>query len=137
MNSFNHYAYGAIGDWMYNTIAGINTDPVATGYKKIIIKPRPGGGLEKVSAELETYYGKIDSRWTRTDGKLQLDVAIPPNTSATVYLPSAGIHSVTERGRSLTIGEGIKRIRQEAGYTLVVIGSGTYSFVAQWRPAAN
>ncbi len=131
MNSFNHYAYGAIGDWMYNTIAGINTDPVVTGYRKIIIKPHPGGGLTKVSAGLETYYGKIGSQWTLEDGKLRMDVEIPPNTSATVYIPSGGARPVTGQGQPLTISDGITGIRKEAKYTVVEIGSGKYSFVAQ------
>src|SRR5690606_16869544 len=63
MNSFNHYAYGAIGEWMYKNIAGIQPVAAAPGYKDFIIAPRPGGKLTDASASLETVYGKIGSDW--------------------------------------------------------------------------
>ncbi|WP_293789403.1 glycoside hydrolase family 78 protein [uncultured Pedobacter sp.] len=90
MNSFNHYAYGAIGDWMYKNIAGIK--PIAThpGYKDILIEPRPGGKLTSASAELETVYGTIKSSWTLADGTFKLDVVVPCNTTATVVMPVTG-----------------------------------------------
>ena len=88
MNSFNHYAYGAIGDWMYKNIAGINPVAAQPGYKEIIIAPKPGGQLTSASAELETVYGTVKSSWTITDGVFKLDVSVPANTSATVILPA-------------------------------------------------
>ena len=54
MNSFNHYAYGAVGDWMYQTVAGLDTDPESPGYRHLRIQPRPGGGLTAARAALET-----------------------------------------------------------------------------------
>ena len=68
MNSFNHYAYGAIGDWMYSVVAGIEIDEAQPGYKHIVIAPRPGGGLTYAKASVESVYGKVaigmgDSRW--------------------------------------------------------------------------
>ncbi len=89
MNSFNHYAYGAIGDWMYRNIAGINPVPDQPGYKSVLISPRPGGGLTSASGELETVYGRIKSSWTIADGIFKLDVTIPANTSATIVLPKS------------------------------------------------
>lgn len=95
MNSFNHYAYGAIGEWMYRNIAGINIDEAAPGYKKIIIKPRPGGGLTNASATLQTYYGNVSSGWKlQTDGSLVLDVEIPANTTAKIFLPDGKVEEV-------------------------------------------
>jgi len=117
MNSFNHYAYGAIGNWMYTTIAGINTDDVVTGYKKIIIRPRPGGGLTSASATLETYYGKISTEWELVNGAIRMKVTIPPNTSATVYVPTTDAHAVRNGG---------KRER----YQVKRIGAGEYRFEA-------
>jgi len=87
MNSFNHYAYGAIGQWMYERIAGLAPDPAQPGYKHILIQPLIGGPLEWASAELETSYGLAKSKWTKTDGKLTMDVIVPPNTTATVVFP--------------------------------------------------
>ncbi|OGF46089.1 MAG: hypothetical protein A2452_01540 [Candidatus Firestonebacteria bacterium RIFOXYC2_FULL_39_67] len=94
MNSFNHYAYGAIGEWMYNTVAGIELDPENPGYKHIIIRPQPqsnSSGMEKrinwVKCELMTRYGKVSSSWKIKKGKFYAFVIIPANTTATVILP--------------------------------------------------
>jgi alpha-L-rhamnosidase len=85
MNSFNHYAYGAVGSWMYQTVAGIDIEE--PGYKKIRIHPRPGGGLTSASAKLETMYGTVQSAWKRSGDVIAYDITIPPNTTATIDLP--------------------------------------------------
>lgn len=87
MNSFNHYAYGAIGAWMYNTIAGIDIDPAQPGYKHSILRPHPGGDLTYACGKLQTLYGEIVSQWKLDNGTFDYSVVIPPNTTATVYLP--------------------------------------------------
>lgn len=97
MNSFNHYAYGAIGDWMYRVVAGIDTKQSAPGYKEIVIKPTVDGRLKAASAEYQTNYGKIKSSWKVADGKLTLDVEIPANTKATIYVP---------KGQTVEVGSG-------------------------------
>src|SRR5690242_15400964 len=79
MNSFNHYAYGAIGDWMYRVVAGIDTYEDEPGYKHSRIYPRPGGGLTEAGARLETGYGELSSHWKKEKDSLMLDVVIPPN----------------------------------------------------------
>jgi len=89
MNSYNHYAYGAIGDWMYRTIAGINSVAADPGYKTIVIAPKPGGKLTKASAELETMYGTVKSAWVLENNILKLEVTIPANTKAKIVLPSS------------------------------------------------
>lgn len=86
MNSYNHYAYGAIGDWMYRTIAGINSVAADPGYKTIVIAPKPGGKLTKASAELETLYGTVKSAWVLENNILKLNVTIPANTRAKIVL---------------------------------------------------
>jgi alpha-L-rhamnosidase len=128
MNSFNHYAYGAIGDWMYRVMAGIETDEAAPGYKHIRIQPRPGGGFTEVKASHETPYGNVASAWTRKDATFELQVDVPANTRATVRLPDARIASVTEGGRPLADGNGITASRQDADTVVVEVGSGTYRF---------
>jgi alpha-L-rhamnosidase len=128
MNSFNHYAYGAIGEWMYRVMAGIEIDDAAPGYKHILIQPRPGGGFTSVKASHETPYGKVGSAWTRQGGRFELAVEVPPNTSATVRLPAAQLASVTEAGRALAAGDGITGPRQDGDAVVVDLGSGSYRF---------
>ena len=128
MNSYNHYAYGAIGDWMYRVTAGIDTRADKPGYKHIIIKPTPGGNLDNVAADYETYYGKISSHWHNSNGGTVLDVEIPPNTMATIYMPTNDGAVVTEGGKSLTSQSDIKIDAPKAGYTILNIGSGLYHF---------
>ncbi|MGE8376810.1 MAG: alpha-L-rhamnosidase C-terminal domain-containing protein, partial [Sphingobacterium sp.] len=89
MNSYNHYAYGAIGDWMYRTIAGINSVADEPGYKAIVIAPKPNGKITSASAELETAYGTVKSSWTLENGLLKLEVTIPANSKAKVVLPDS------------------------------------------------
>ncbi|MFD2144569.1 glycoside hydrolase family 78 protein [Mucilaginibacter antarcticus] len=123
MNSYNHYAYGAIGDWMYRTVAGIDTKADQVGYKGITIKPTIGGNFTKVDANYETPYGKVTSSWKVEGGNFVLDVVIPPNTTATVYVPTKGAGAVTEGGKPVT-----KSGEQVEGYTAVNVGSGNYHF---------
>jgi alpha-L-rhamnosidase len=131
MNSFNHYAYGAIGEWMYRTIAGLDTDAEAVGYKRALIAPRPGGGFTSANASHETMYGRLSSAWTVRDGVFDLAVEVPPNTTATVRLPGAKQAAVTEGGRPLAVGNGVTAVRQEDGAVVVEVGSGAYRFAAR------
>src|SRR5260370_12086061 len=87
MNSFNHYAYGAIGEWMYRVMAGLEIDEAVPGYKRVLIQPKPGGGFTSVKASHQTMYGPLSSAWTLKDGRFELIVAVPRNTRATVRLP--------------------------------------------------
>jgi alpha-L-rhamnosidase len=128
MNSFNHYAYGAIGDWMYRVMAGLDTRAEGPGYKQSIIKPHIGGGLTHVSASLETYYGTLSSSWKTEDEKLTLDVEIPANTTATVYIPADNPESILEGGRPLAEVAEILIAGSEDGWVVVKLGSGRYRF---------
>jgi alpha-L-rhamnosidase len=128
MNSFNHYAYGAIGDWMYRVMAGIDTDEAVPGYKHVLVQPRPGGGFTSVKARHETMYGTVASAWTLADGRLDLAVEVPANTRATVTLPRARLGGVTEGGAPLAVGNGISAPRQDGEAVVVEVGSGQYRF---------
>jgi alpha-L-rhamnosidase len=128
MNSFNHYAYGAIGEWMYRVMAGLEIDPAAPGYKHILIQPQPGGGFTSVKASHLTMYGKASSGWQLRDGKFELAVEIPANARATVRLPNAELGKVTEGGKALSEGDGRPGSRQDGDSVLVEIGSGEYRF---------
>jgi alpha-L-rhamnosidase len=128
MNSFNHYAYGAVGDWMYRVVAGINSDSAAPGYKHILIEPHPGGGLTSASASHDTPYGKVTSSWQEADGQFRLAVSIPPNTTARLTLPFAAIDHILEDGKPISIADGIFAVRQSGSQSVVDIGSGRYEF---------
>ncbi|MGG4035978.1 glycoside hydrolase family 78 protein [Paenibacillus cisolokensis] len=114
MNSFNHYAFGAVGEWLYRYMAGIDTDPERPGFKHIRIAPRPGGGIAEVRAEHESMYGTIGSAWQMRDGKFRIEVRIPVNTTATIRLPFPALD----------------------GETTKEVGSGTYAFECVPVPAA-
>jgi alpha-L-rhamnosidase len=128
MNSFNHYAYGAIGDWMYRVIAGINTDESAAGFHKIIIAPHPGGKLSSTQAELETMYGKVKSAWSIDNNIFTLDVIVPPNTTARIVLPSV-TDQITENGLDINTEKEITEIQKVGNNAQMTVGSGTYHFV--------
>ncbi len=91
MNSFNHYAYGAIGDWMYSTVSGIQIDPEQPGYKHTILRPDPYPALGHATASLHTDYGKLRSHWRFANDSLYYSFEVPPNTTATIILPQEGI----------------------------------------------
>jgi alpha-L-rhamnosidase len=92
MNSLNHYAYGAIGEWLYATIGGIALDPAKPAYKHIQIAPKPGGGIKHARTRLQSMHGPIEVRWEITADTFTLHTKIPANTTATVTLPSGTTH---------------------------------------------
>ncbi len=128
MNSFNHYAYGAIGDWMYRVVAGIEIDPDNPGYRHVLIQPRPGGELSYVRAKINTMYGEVASHWEFVDDDFRMSVRIPPNTRATIRLPGASLDEVFESGEPLRSALGIEASRQNGDVVVVEAGSGKYVF---------
>lgn len=129
MTSFNHYAYGAVGDWMYRSIAGIDTREEGAGYKEIIIKPIPGGNLTSASGSIETYYGKVSSAWKKDGDKLSLDIEIPVNTSATIYIPVKDkTNKISENGTLISSASDIQTLDEEDGFKVFKVGSGNYHF---------
>jgi alpha-L-rhamnosidase len=130
MNSFNHYAYGAVGDWMYKTIAGINIDPQAPGYKRVVIAPQPGGGLTSASARHRSVYGEVVSSWRKDGDRLSLSVVVPPNASGSVRIPSAKTETVEESGKALALGNGVQKVSEAEDGVVVEVGSGRYEFTA-------
>ncbi|PHN08275.1 glycoside hydrolase family 78 protein [Flavilitoribacter nigricans] len=126
MNSFNHYAYGAIGDWMYRVVAGIEIG--APGYKQIRIQPHPDERLEFARATFDSSYGEIASGWTLKDGQLQVNVTIPPNTAAIIELPKATITGVQANGQGVRENADLKNVEEMDDKLLLEVGSGQYSF---------
>ena len=128
MNSFNHYAFGAVGDWMYRNIGGIDLDPAAPAYRRSRIAPRPGAGLTSARASLETPYGTLASAWRLDGGRFALDVTVPANTSAEVTLWNTRIDRAREGGLALDAAQGIRSARQRGDDVVVEVGSGRYAF---------
>jgi alpha-L-rhamnosidase len=128
MNSFNHYAYGAIGDWMYRVVAGIDLDSENPGYKHIYIKPQPGEGITFANAKLESMFGEIKSAWVKNAEGMEIKLNIPANTTATVVLPDARVEAVFEGEKRLMDVEGVMKPEQLENGTRFELGSGEYCF---------
>src|SRR5437867_11461966 len=99
MTSFNHYALGAVADWLHRVVGGIA--PAEPGYRRIEVRPVPGGGLTHARARHHTPYGPAECSWQIIDGEIQVEVQVPPNTTASVILPG-----VVGSDGSTTVGAG-------------------------------
>lgn len=128
MNSLNHYAYGAVGDWLYRTVAGLNDDPAEPGYRHVIVRPRPGPGFNFAKATLMTPYGLASSGWRLENGRMTVTVRVPPNAHGTVVLPGARLESVREGATAVQAAAGVRSARQQGDDVTVEVGSGDYEF---------
>jgi alpha-L-rhamnosidase len=128
MNSFNHYAFGAVGSWMYRTIGGIRLDPAHPGYEHSIVAPDLGGGLDSARTSIVTQYGTLASAWRSSGHAFALDVTVPPNTWSSVTLRNTTPDRVSESGRALAGDPGVRAVRQQGADVVVDVGSGTYRF---------
>jgi alpha-L-rhamnosidase len=133
MNSFNHYAIGAVGEWMYRTILGINNDDAHPGYADFVIHPIPGGGLTWARGTHRTIRGTIASNWGVDGNTFTEEVTIPANTLATVYVPAASADRVTESAVAADRAPGVRFVRMEGDAAVYRVGSGTYRFVVTSR----
>jgi alpha-L-rhamnosidase len=127
MNSFNHYAYGAIGEWLYTYVAGIQIDNENPGYKHFFLAPHPGGGLTNANATFKSIHGEIKSAWTIEGGNMVYEVKVPANTTATVSLPSAQLDKVTVNSASLK-DDKLMAAKQSDKTVSLKLGSGEYKF---------
>ena len=147
MNSFSHYAFGAVCQWMFQSLAGIDTE--GPGFRKILIAPHPPSPekeaqeganprpIDWVRAHYDSPCGRIESSWRRAGDRFTLDVTIPAGTTATVVLPTADLSGATESGKPLAEAEGVKRIDSPAGTTgesRLAIESGRYHFEMRLLP---
>jgi len=132
MNSFNHYSIGAVGEWIYRVILGINLDEENPGYKHVILKPKPGGGLNWAKGYYESIHGKITSRWKIEDGELTYELEIPVNITATVYLPSESVETTTESDKPIKDSSDIEIAGFENGEVVLKVGSGNYKFKSKY-----
>ncbi len=128
MNSLNHYAFGAVGEYLFGMIGGIQAD--APGYKKIRIAPVIREGLTWARTSYDSIRGQIVSNWAMEPGTLTLDVIVPPNTTATIHLPTSDAASVTEGGRRASSIPELKMLPQENGAAVFEVAAGSYHFQA-------
>lgn len=139
MNSFAHYSFGAVCEWMFFRLAGIDSDGV--GYRRIVIRPSPPSPgsnparepIRWVKARYDSIHGRIVSSWRRTAGRFELETMVPANTTATVHIPAASAESVTEGGQPLVKAPGVKLLRAESGDVVLEVSSGVYRFASKMR----
>lgn len=132
--SFNHYSYGAVGDWLYRTIAGLDGYEDAPGYKHSKIHPHTGGGLTYADGSLLTPYGRLSSHWQWEGDDLLLQVEIPTNTFSTVYLRTTEESNITEDDIPIRKVQGVRRLQSDGTNTLVELGAGVYRlYIRHWQ----
>jgi alpha-L-rhamnosidase len=128
MNSFNHYAYGAVGKWIYSFVAGIDSDPDKVAYKNIIMNTHTPKELTNAKANYHSIYGDIESSWKNENGTFILDVLVPANTTADIYLPSEAKETITEGSKPISSIKDIQFVKAADGKSIWHIGSGKYHF---------
>lgn len=135
MNSFNHYSYGAIVEWMYEDMAGIAGDPEQPGFKHFFLQPQldPTGRINHVAASHESPYGEIVSDWTRNGEELAYDVVVPANSRATLRIPSASPASVKDGSTALAQASGATFLGFENGVASYLLESGSYHLTSALR----
>jgi len=127
--SHNHPMFGSVGEWFYQALLGIN--PAAPGFKRILIKPQPVGDLTWTKGSFESIQGTIASSWEIDNGKFLLEVTVPVNTTAEIWILSDKASTITESGISVKEAKGLQWIRNENNYTIFEAGSGKYKFTSE------
>ncbi|MFH1999057.1 MAG: glycoside hydrolase family 78 protein, partial [Planctomycetota bacterium] len=126
MNSFSHYSFGAVAQWIYETVAGIRAG--SPGFKKIVIAPEPGGRIRWCQAAYRSIHGEIAVAWKRADQRFSCRVTIPADTVAEVHLPTSDLSRILENGGPVQESEGVRLLGERQGFAVIEIGSGCYSF---------
>lgn len=129
MNSFNHYALGSVGEWLYRGVAGLDQAPDSVGYRDLLIRPRLGH-LNHAAARYESLRGETGVRWSRVDGVLKLDITVPPGATATVHVPAADPSGVRERGLPVREATGVRVIHVGPGTLVCRLTSGEFHFTS-------
>ncbi len=131
MNSFNHYAYGAIGQWMYERIAGIK--PLKAGYKEILIAPIPGGPLTSAQASYKSPYGEISSVWKVENGVFELNATVPPNTTAKIVIPANTEEDLLLDGQPFSENANVKLLKKNENSFELKVLPGNWNFSASYK----
>ena len=132
MNSFNHYAMGAVAEWIYRTIGGINPDPDSPGFRHFIIRPQPGGGITWAKTTHTCIRGTIKVEWKTEGDSFHLEVTVPQNSDATIHLPCGRDATVTESCLPIHEAKGVREWEREGETVTARVGSGRYRFQANY-----
>ncbi|MEO6873349.1 MAG: family 78 glycoside hydrolase catalytic domain, partial [Opitutaceae bacterium] len=135
MNSFNHYAYGAIGSWLYAVVAGVDLDPATPGFKRLVLAPTPGGELTSARGVLQSPHGEILSSWKSHAGRFDWEVIVPANTTASARFPVPGKARIAESKKPLVRSAGVSAVKTTAGAVTCELTAGHYRFSATWKPS--
>ena len=133
MNSFNHYSFGAVGQYLYSGVGGIN--PASPGYQSILIQPVPGEGLTWANTSYNSTRGLISTAWTNSGNTFNLAVVIPPNTTAQIYVPTTNASAVTESGLPAASSPGVTYVGLSNNYAIYAVGSGQYAWASPFSIA--
>jgi alpha-L-rhamnosidase len=125
-----HSCFTSPGGWFYGGLAGIQPDESAPGFKRFIIRPALVRDLQWAKARYDSIHGRILSHWRITGQRLELEVTIPANTSATIFVPAVDPNQVMESGLSATQAVGVKLLREEEKTAVFEVGTGHYRFVS-------
>ncbi len=137
MNSFNHYAYGAVGAWLYAVVAGIDIDPEHPGYRVIRLQPQPGGNLSSARARLASPFGEIVSAWRSGQRRFDWEVTVPANTSASARLPVPPKARISESGKPIERAPGVTKVMRTKDEVTCRLAPGRYRFAAEWPPSKH
>lgn len=127
--SNNHFMLGHLMEWFYAGLAGIKMAPDGIAYNKIEIKPQPVGDVTNAKAEYHSPYGTIKSEWKKEEKSFVMNIEIPANTTATVYLSSTVSSAIMENGKNIKMSKDAQLTGFENGKTKIKLGSGKYNFI--------
>ena len=130
--SHNHPMFGSVSEWFYKWVGGIQADPAAVGFDKIIIRPQIISNVNWAKASYNSIHGKIVSEWERDDSTFKLNITTPVNTTSKVYLPAKDLSSIKEGDVAVSNVKDIEFIKMENGSAIFMVGSGDYSFESEY-----
>jgi alpha-L-rhamnosidase len=121
---------GNLGSWFYQSVAGIELDPALPGWRRALLRPRYAGALQAASGSIETVAGRYASTWRCSDGRMEWTVAVPPNATATAWLPTDRPDDATESGLPVAEAPGVRVLRREKDAVVLELVGGEYRFAA-------
>jgi alpha-L-rhamnosidase len=130
MNSFNHYSFGSVGDWLFGRVAGIDQTPTSVAYRELLLRPLPGGRLSWARAEQETARGRVACGWSLANGRITVTATVPPGSTAVLEIPTPDPHSVRESDAPAADRPGVLGVEPSAMGATLRLASGRYTVSA-------
>jgi alpha-L-rhamnosidase len=131
MNSYNHYAYGAVAEWLYRYAAGIDESAEDPGFHRILLHPQFDATLGEAKATYDSSYGPITSNWKVDGNTIKWDVVIPPNTTGLLYLPGGFSARILEGGKDIRQSAGVSFVLRDSRNAIYEAGAGSYTFTIE------